>query len=152
MSRPSWNKYYIEIAKVVSTRSIDPTTKVGAVIVNPKNRIVSCGYNGFPTGMADQKLTLEKTPTKINESLEATKHHFIVHAELNAILSSESKLEGCKIYTTLFPCSECAKAIITSGIKEVFYIDFKEKQDYKISEYLLSEAKVKLTKLNEHDN
>ena len=152
MTRPSWNKYYIEIAKVVSSRSIDPSTKVGAVIVSEKNRIVSCGYNGFPAGLSDEKLTLEKTPTQIKEDLVATKYHFIIHAKLNAILSSEKSLEGCKIYTTLFPCSECAKAIVASKIQEVIFLDQREKMDYKISEYILKEANVKLTKINPEDN
>lgn len=118
----SWNVYFMAIAKLASKRSKDPRTKVGAVIVTPDdNRIVSVGYNGFPYGCSD-----EEFPWVKGEDLDLadTKYAYVVHAELNAILSARGRdLTGCHIYVTSSPCNECTKAIIQVGIKKIVYME-----------------------------
>lgn len=114
----SWDDYFMGIALLSAKRSKDPNTQVGACIVNPQKKIVGTGYNGFPTGCSDDELPWNRE----GDFLE-TKYPFIVHAELNAILNSIGEnLSNCTIYVALFPCNECAKAIIQSGIKEVVYL------------------------------
>lgn len=109
------------IAILSSRRSKDPSTQVGACIVNNHNKIMSVGYNGFPRGCNDDDFPWERTGDEFE-----TKYPYVCHAELNAILNNGGgSLEGCKIYVALFPCNECAKAIIQSGIKEVFYLSDK---------------------------
>merc|ERR1719309_1786083 len=109
-------------------RSKDPHTQVGAVIVNPQNRIVGVGYNGMPTGCSDDDLPWGKTSA---DRLE-TKYMYVCHAEMNAILNKNSaNVEGCRIYVALFPCNECAKMIVQSGITEVLY--FSDKHATKLS-------------------
>ena len=116
-----WDEYFMGIALLSSQRSKDPNTQVGACIVNKNNKIMSVGYNGFPIGCDDDVFPWERT----GDELE-TKYAYVCHAELNAILNNRgTNLEGCRIYVTLFPCNECAKAIIQSGIKEVVYISDK---------------------------
>ncbi len=112
----SWDNYFMGVAILSGLRSKDPNTKVGACIVNNKKRIVGIGYNGFPRGCEDDKF-----PWKDAEDYSESKYAYVVHAELNAILNSSQKLEGCTIYVSHFPCNECAKAIIQSGIVEVVY-------------------------------
>ena len=117
----SWDEYFMGVAMLSSYRSKDPNTQVGACIVNSKNRIMSVGYNGFPMGCSDDEFPWERQGSAYD-----TKYFYVCHAELNAILNSrDSNLEGCKIYVALFPCNECAKAIIQSGIKEVIYLSDK---------------------------
>lgn len=117
------------VALLSAHRSKDPNTKVGACIVNDKNKIVGIGYNGMPTGCPDNQLPWER---KAESSLD-TKYPYVCHAELNAILNSnQMNLTGCTLYATLFPCNECAKAIIQSGIKKVIYYDDKYR-DHDIS-------------------
>lgn len=117
----SWDEYFMGIAVLSSKRSKDPNTQVGACIVNSDNKIVGVGYNGFPIGCCDEDLPWGRD----GDYLE-TKYPFVCHAELNAILNSISKdLKGCKLYVALFPCNECAKAIIQSGIREVVYLEDK---------------------------
>ncbi len=117
----SWDEYFMGIAMLSSYRSKDPNTRVGACIVNEKNRIMSMGYNGFPMGCSDDEFPWERTGDDYN-----TKYPYVCHAELNAILNCRGvNLEGCKIYVALFPCNECAKAIIQCGIKEVLYLSDK---------------------------
>ena len=117
----SWDEYFMGIAILSSYRSKDPNTRVGACIVNDKNRIMSMGYNGFPMGCSDDDFPWERTGDDYD-----TKYPYVCHAELNAILNAGgASLEGCKIYVALFPCNECAKAIIQSGIKEVVYLSDK---------------------------
>lgn len=118
----SWDEYFMGIALLSSYRSKDPSTKVGACIVDQDNKIVGVGYNGFPTGCSDNLLPWERE----GDFLE-TKYPYVCHAELNAILNSIRSLHGCRLYVALFPCNECAKAIIQSGIKEVVYLDDKYK-------------------------
>ncbi len=117
----SWDAYFMGIAILSKERSKDPNTQVGACIVNSQNRIVSLGYNGLPNGCPDEMCPWDKRVG----SLEETKYAYVAHAELNAILNNKSDLEDCILYVTLFPCNECAKVIIQSGIKEVVYLEDK---------------------------
>lgn len=112
----SWDEYFMAIAEVVKLRSKDPNTKVGACIVKD-NKILSTGYNGFPRGCDDNKYPWDKG----NENEVDNKYFYVVHAELNAILNSTQSVKDSTIYVTLYPCNECAKAIIQSGIKKVIY-------------------------------
>ena len=116
----SWDAYFMGIALLSAMRSKDPQTQVGACIVNEDNRIVGIGYNGFPRGCSDVEFPWERE----GEFLQ-TKYPYVVHAEQNAILNSTSQLKQCRLYVSLFPCHECAKAIIQSGIKEIVYEDDK---------------------------
>jgi dCMP deaminase len=109
------------VALLSARRSKDPNTQVGACIVNDKNKIVGAGYNGLPIGCDDDDFPWEKQGNFLE-----TKYPYICHAELNAILNNIGMdLQGCKIYTALFPCNECTKAIIQSGINEVVYLSDK---------------------------
>ncbi|HQR94388.1 MAG: cytidine deaminase [Sphingobacteriia bacterium 35-40-5] len=117
----SWDEYFMGVAILSAKRSKDPNTQVGACIVNKKNRIVGTGYNGLPAGCSDDDFPWDKQ----GEFLE-TKYPYVCHAELNAILNNIGMdLAGCRIYTALFPCNECSKAIIQSGISEVVYLSDK---------------------------
>lgn len=117
----SWDEYFMGIALLSAMRSKDENTQVGACIVNDENKILSLGYNGMPIGCDDKDM-----PWKRNGAPLDTKYMFVCHAEFNAILNSSSQsLKGAKIYTTLFPCNECAKAIIQSGISEIIYLSDK---------------------------
>lgn len=116
----SWDQYFISIAKLTAMRSKDPNTQVGACIVSSDNRILSIGYNGTPNGYEDKIFPWDREGDALN-----TKYMYVCHAELNSILNfrgGSRGLEGSKIYVDLFPCNECAKAIIQSGIKEVIYL------------------------------
>lgn len=120
----SWDEFFIGIAKLAAGRSKDPSTQVGACIVGQDNRILSIGYNGAPNHFDDDKFPWNRD----GESQNDTKYPYVCHAELNAILNfpgSRKDLVGAKIYVDLFPCNECAKAIIQSGIKEVVYLSDK---------------------------
>lgn len=113
----SWDEYFMGIAILSSLRSKDNRTQVGACIVSQNNKILSVGYNGMPTGVDDDEMPWGHEGSPLN-----TKYLYVCHAELNAILNqSGAPLQGSKIYTTLFPCNECTKAIIQAGIKEVIY-------------------------------
>lgn len=117
----SWDEYFMGVALLAAMRSKDPNTQVGACIVDQENRILSTGYNGFPCGCSDDEFPWER-----DGAFGDTKYPFVVHAELNAILNARGKnLTDSKIYVALFPCNECAKAIIQSGIKEVIYLSDK---------------------------
>jgi dCMP deaminase len=117
----SWDEYFMGVALLSAKRSKDPSTQVGACIVNEKNKIVGAGYNGLPAGCDDDEFPWEKQGDFLH-----TKYPYICHAELNAILNNIGMdLKGCKIYTALFPCNEYTKAIIQSGIKEVVYLSEK---------------------------
>ena len=116
----SWDEYFMGIAKLSSMKSKDPNTQVGACIVGNDNRILSIGYNGTPNGFDDSMFPWDREGTALE-----TKYLFVCHAEMNAILNyrgSRKELENAKIYVDLFPCNECAKIIIQSGIKEVAYL------------------------------
>ena len=141
----SWDEYFMGVALLAAERSKDPSTQVGACIVDENNRILSTGYNGFPRGCSDDIF-----PWNRNEADGETKYPFVVHAELNAILNTRGKsLVGSRVYVGLFPCHECAKAIIQSGIKEVVYLSdkYKNTSSDANSRRMLSAAGVKLTKL-----
>lgn len=115
----SWDEYFMGVALLAAKRSKDPSTQVGACIVDQNNIIVSTGYNGFPYGCSDDTFPWCREG-------DETKYPYVVHSELNAILNSNGRsLFGTKIYVTLFPCNECAKAIIQSGIKEIVYLSDK---------------------------
>lgn len=116
----SWDEYFMGVALLSARRSKDPNTQVGACIVNSRNRIMSVGYNGFPAGCNDDEFPWERSGEPYD-----TKYVYVCHAELNAILNSAGDLDGCRIYVALFPCNECAKAIIQCGIKEVVYLSDK---------------------------
>lgn len=117
----SWDEYFMSVAILSAERSKDPGTQVGSCIVNPENRIVSVGYNGMPRGCEDDEYPWEREGAMLD-----TKYAFVCHAELNAILNAAfADLRGCRIYTTLFPCNECTKAIIQKGITEIVYLSDK---------------------------
>lgn len=117
----SWDEYFMGVALLSGRRSKDPNTQVGACIVSPNNKIVGAGYNGLPMGCSDEDFPWEKSGDLLN-----TKYPYVCHAELNAILNNIGMdLSGCRIYTALFPCNECSKAIIQPGIKEVIYLSDK---------------------------
>ena len=132
------------VALLAAQRSKDPNTQVGACIVDDSKRILSTGYNGFPLGCSDDDFPWSRSGDETE-----TKYPYVVHAELNAILNSSGKnLHGAKLYVALFPCNECAKAIIQSGISEVVYLSDKYKDTplTKASRRMLETAGVKLTK------
>lgn len=112
----SWDHYFMGVAKLSALRSKDPDTQVGACIVNQDKRIIGIGYNGFPQGCDDHVF-----PWKKEGTLTETKYPYVVHAEANAILNATQSLKDSKIFVTLFPCNECAKLIIQSGIKEIIF-------------------------------
>ena len=141
----SWDEYFMGVALLASMRSKDPSTQVGACIVDNENRILSTGYNGFPSGCSDDDFPWDR-----EGDFGDTKYPFVVHAELNAILNARGKnLTGAKIYVALFPCNECAKAIIQSGIKEVVYLSDKyaTTKETLASKRMLASAGVRLTRL-----
>ena len=121
----TWDEYFMGIAKLSALRSKDPNTQVGACIVSDDNRILSIGYNGAPNGFLDDEFPWDREGNPLE-----TKYLYVCHAELNAILNyrgHRKDLEGARVYVALFPCNECAKAIIQSGIKEVVYLSDKYK-------------------------
>ena len=141
----SWDDYFMAVALLSAKRSKDPNTQVGACIVNESNIIESIGYNGLPKGCSD-----DEYPWQNSGDLLDTKYPFVVHAELNAILNSKGKdLTGCRIYVGLFPCNECAKAIIQSGINKVVYLSDKyaDTDAVKASKRMFKSAGVEFSKL-----
>jgi len=117
----SWDEYFMGVAALSGMRSKDPNTQVGACIVSPNNRILSMGYNGFPNGVSDDEFPWSREGAPLEN-----KYYYTTHSELNAILNYRGgSLEGAKLYVTLFPCNECAKAIIQAGITTVVYDDDK---------------------------
>lgn len=114
----SWDEYFMAVAKLAGMRSKDPNSQVGSCIVSQDNKILSMGYNGFPMGCSDDEFPWSRE----DEDPLKTKYVYVTHSELNAILNYRGgSLEGAKIYVSLFPCNECAKAIIQAGIKTVVY-------------------------------
>lgn len=117
----SWDEYFMAVAILSAERSKDPNTQVGACIADNNNKIVGVGFNGFPKGCSDDDL-----PWGREGSFLETKYAYVCHAELNSILNSISKnLEGARLYVALFPCNECAKVIIQTGIKEIIFLSDK---------------------------
>ncbi len=139
----SWDEYFMGIALLSGERSKDPNSQVGACIVSPDNKILSIGYNGFPIGCSDDEIPWDREGNFVD-----TKYPYVCHSELNAILNyTGSTLKQSRIYVTLFPCNECAKAIIQSGIKEVIYMSdkYKDTDSVKVSKKMLDMAGVKYT-------
>eukprot|EP00928_Gymnodinium_smaydae_P034000 TRINITY_DN24199_c0_g2_i3.p1 TRINITY_DN24199_c0_g2~~TRINITY_DN24199_c0_g2_i3.p1 ORF type:complete len:271 (-),score=72.48 TRINITY_DN24199_c0_g2_i3:152-964(-) len=120
-----WDDYFMSVAFLTAMRSKDPSTQVGAVIVNDLNRIIGVGYNGFPSNAPKAAFPWAKAS---EDGQLATKYPYVCHAELNAVLNKNAEsCRGCKLYCTLFPCNECAKVIIQSGIKQVIFASEKNK-------------------------
>ena len=118
----TWDEYFMGVAMLSAQRSKDPSTQVGACIVSQVNKILSMGYNGLPIGCSDDEFPWEKD----DETPEHSKYFYSTHSELNAILNYRGgSLDGTKLYVTLFPCNECAKACIQAGIKTIIYADDK---------------------------
>ncbi len=139
----SWDEYFMGVAYLAAMRSKDPGTQVGACIVSAANKILSIGYNGFPTGCSDDEFPWNR----VNENPLENKYFYSTHSELNAILNYRGgSLEGCKMYVTLFPCNECAKAIIQSGITSVVYDcdKYADTPSVQASKRMLQTAGVKL--------
>ena len=140
----SWDEYFMGVAYLSSMRSKDPNTQVGACIVSQDNKILSMGYNGFPIGCSDDEFPCDREGEPMD-----TKYLFVTHSELNAILNYRGgTLEGAKLYVTLFPCNECAKAIIQCGIKELIYAEDKYDKSFSTiaSKHMLDTAGVKYHK------
>jgi dCMP deaminase len=141
----NWTQRFMELAAHIATWSKDPSTKVGAVIVDKKRRVIGLGYNGFPRGVSDSKDRYEHRPTK---------YKLVVHSEANAILNANANrsVEGCTLYTTKFPCTDCTKLIIQSGIAEVVTPVAPEgdrawTEDAEVSKVMMLEAEVTITLL-----
>ena len=142
----NWDEYFMGIAMLAARRSKDPNTQVGACIVSDDNIIISTGYNGMPKGCSDDEFPWDRK----GENDAATKYPYVVHAELNAILNASGRdLRGSRIYVALFPCNECAKAIIQCGIKEVMYLSDKYHDTMMnlVSKRMLDAAGVKYTRM-----
>lgn len=141
----SWDEYFMGIAKLSALRSKDPSTQVGACIVSPDNKILSMGYNGMPIGCEDDDFPWNRE----SEDPFDNKYYYSTHSELNAILNYRGgSLEGTKIYVTLFPCNECAKAIIQCGIKKVIFEDdkYEDTSSVKASKRMFDAAGVEYEK------
>ena len=140
----SWDEYFMGLAHLSAMRSKDPSTQVGAVIVDQEHKVVGIGYNGLPIGCSD-----DEVPWDREGGMLETKYAFVVHAELNAILNSTRDLHGCTLYVSLFPCNECAKAIIQSGIRKIVYEDDKYAAADNViaSKKMLNAAGVELVRL-----
>ncbi|MCI5596896.1 MAG: dCMP deaminase family protein [Lachnospiraceae bacterium] len=137
----TWDQYFMGVAMLSAQRSKDENTQVGACIVNKENKILSMGYNGMPTGCNDDEMPWEREGNPLD-----TKYLYVCHAELNAILNyGGGSLKGARVYTTLFPCNECTKAIIQAGIKEVIYLSDKyaDSDSVKASKRMFDLTKVK---------
>jgi dCMP deaminase len=133
------------VALLSARRSKDPNTQVGACIVNPKNKIVGVGYNGFPTGCSDDEFPWDREGDFLD-----TKYPYICHAELNAVINKISAdLYDCRLYVALFPCNECAKVIIQAGIIEVIYLSDKYAQtdEVKAAKRMFQSAEVRCRQL-----
>ena len=139
----SWDEFFMGVALTASYRSKDPSSQVGACIVNSDNVIVATGYNGAPKGFIDDENMIWD---RVGD-FEETKYAYVVHSEANAILNANASVKNCRIYVTLFPCNECAKLISQSGIKEVIYYDNKYKgtPGVNVSEKILKIGGVKIT-------
>ena len=140
----NWDEYFMGIALLSGERSKDPSSQVGACIVSKDNKILSMGYNGFPIGCKDEEMPWEREGNTLD-----TKYPYVCHAELNAILNyTGNSLRNSKVYVTLFPCNECAKAIIQCGIKEIIYLEDKypDTDGVKASKKMFDMCGVKYTK------
>lgn len=147
----NWDTYFIAIADVVRTKSKDPSSKIGAVIIGQHKQIVSTGFNGFPRGVDETDATRWERPIK---------YQYVEHAERNAIYNAARtgvSLSGCTLYLVgmgppTVPCVECAKAIIQAGIVRVVGQAFREvpahwEEDFAFAQALLREAGVEFTEM-----
>ncbi|MEN8188281.1 MAG: dCMP deaminase family protein [Thermodesulfobacteriota bacterium] len=140
-----WDDYFMAVALLSAQRSKDPNTQVGACVANPQNKIVGVGYNGFPWGCSDDVLPWAREGAYLD-----TKYPYVCHAELNAVLNSIStNLHNCKIYVGLFPCNECTKVIIQSGIREIIYLSdkYRDTDLVKASKIMLDKSETKYRQL-----
>ena len=136
----TWDEYFMAVALLSGQRSKDPNTQVGACVVNPQNKVVGVGYNGFPWGCSDDKLPWGREGDYLD-----TKYPYVCHAELNAVLNSITyDLKGCRIYVALFPCNECTKVIVQAGIKEIIYLSdkYENTDSVRASKVILNQAEV----------
>ncbi len=134
----SWDEYFMAVALLSGLRSKDPSTQVGACVANPQNKIVGVGYNGFPWGCSDDDLPWAREGNFLD-----TKYPYVCHAELNAVLNSiTTDLRDCRIYVALFPCNECTKVIIQSGIREIIYLSdkYKHTESVRASKLMLEKS------------
>ncbi len=140
----NWDEYFMGLAHLSAYRSKDPSTQVGACIVSDEKKVVGIGYNGLPRGCSDDEFPWGREGNFLD-----TKYPFVVHAELNAILNSTKDLKGCSVYVSLFPCNECAKAIIQSGIARIVYEcdKYADTDGVKASKRMLIAAGVELVQL-----
>ena len=147
MGHISWDEYFMGVALLSAKRSKDPNTQVGACIVNNDKRIIGIGYNGFPRDCSDNVFPWGKTD---NDPLN-TKYPYVVHAEANCILNSTASVKDATLYVTLFPCNECAKLIIQSGIRHIVYMNDKYRNDTSniASRRMLDAANVDYRKMDE---
>ncbi|WP_338971321.1 dCMP deaminase family protein [Spiroplasma endosymbiont of Panorpa germanica] len=136
----SWDEYFMAIAELNAMRSKDPETQVGCVVVNNLNQIISSGYNGFPRGISNDSFPWDRN----QENQFDNKYPYVVHSEMNAIVSARGDLSGCIIYTTLFPCHQCVKVIIQAGIKHVYYGSnkYENSEDNIAAKKMLDEVKI----------
>lgn len=144
----TWDEYFMSVAKLSAMRSKDPSTQVGACIASNTNRILSTGYNGAPNGIEDKYFPWDREGEFLN-----TKYPYVCHAEMNCILSyrgDNKDLENARIYVDLFPCNECAKIIIQSGIKEVIYLcdKYANTDGVKASKKMFDACGVKYKQIN----
>lgn len=148
MAHISWNEYFMGVASLSAKRSKDPSTQVGACVVNQDKRIIGIGYNGFPMGCSDQEYPWGKGANYLD-----SKYPYVVHAEPNAILNCTSSLKDATLYVTLFPCNECAKLIIQSGIKHVVYGSDKyhDQESFIASRRMFDSAGVTYEKMDQID-
>lgn len=134
----SWDEYFMAVAILSGQRSKDPNTQVGACVANERNKIVGVGYNGFPWGCSDDDLPWDREGSYLD-----TKYPYVCHAELNAVLNSITPdLRGCRLYVALFPCNECTKVIIQSGIREIIYLSdkYKDSDSVRASKIMLDKS------------
>lgn len=140
----TWDQYFMCVAKVCALRSKDPNTQVGACIINSDTQIIATGYNGLPRSLSD-----DEYPWNREGKFLQTKYAYVVHAEINAILSATTNLKNSVLYVSLFPCHECVKAIIQVGIKEIIYFqDVSNTESDLVAKRMLNDAKIKWRKLN----
>ena len=149
----SWDEYFMGLAMWSSTRSKDPKTQVGACIVNDEKRIISVGYNGLTYGMDDDSFPWDSIGEETND-LFTIKNYWVAHSELNAILNSHgADLRGTTMYVTLFPCNECAKAIVQAGIKKIIYLNMYAHTDLvEITNTIFEKAGVECIPFNSSKN
>ena len=136
----SWDEYFMAVALLSGMRSKDPNTQVGACVANAQNKIVGVGYNGFPWGCSDDVLPWDREGSFLD-----TKYPYVCHAELNAVLNSNTaNLSDARIYVALFPCNECTKVIIQSGIKEIIFLSdkYKDTDSVRASKTMLDRAQI----------